>query len=286
MSPRLLVLDAYDDAGRRALSSVGATHAGVLYARLLERLCPGATVDVASFRESGFALPSGSTVADYDGVVWTGSNLTIHQDTPAVRDQLAFARQSLAAGLSSFGSCWAAQVAVTATGGRCEANPRGREFGIGRQIVLTAAGRAHPMFEGKASVFDAPTSHEDHVVELGPHATLLASNEFSAVQAVSVEHGPGSFWAVQYHPEFSLFDVARLGVLRAPQLVAQGFLRSREEAEAYAAELESLERDPARKDIAFRLGIGPDVLDVERRTREVANWIRRRVAPGSPSHER
>ncbi len=273
MTLRLLVLDAYDPAGRRALHSVGATYAGTLYERLLKRLRPAADVDVAPYEEAGFALPSGQSPRDYHGIVWTGSSLTIHRDTAAVRDQLTFARQAYAEGIPSFGSCWAAQVAVTAAGGACAANPRGREFGVGRKIWLTDAGREHPLFEGKAPVFDSLTSHEDHIVQLPKGATLLASNDFSPVQAVSVEHGRGSFWAVQYHPEFELDDVAALGVLRAPQLISQGFLRDEQDASSYIGALRALHAEPSRSDIAFRLGVGQDVLDTRVRTQEVDNWI-------------
>src|SRR6266403_1796200 len=55
----------------------------------------------------------------------------------------------------SFGSCWAAQMAVVAAGGMVRANPRGREMGIARKIALTPEGRGHPLYAGKGAVFDA-----------------------------------------------------------------------------------------------------------------------------------
>ena len=221
MSLRLLVLDAYDAPGRKALRDAGATLAGELYRRMLAALEPDAHIDVVAHGEAGFSPPA--DLSSYDGVAWTGSNLTVHRDTPAVRQQLAFARAAFAAGVPSFGSCWAVHIAVTAAGGRCEANPRGREFGIARKIILNEAGRAHPMFAGKPIAFDAFASHEDHAVELGPGTQVLAGNDFCPIQAVHVERDGGIFWAVQYHPEYELLDVAQLGVLRAPQLIEQGF---------------------------------------------------------------
>ena len=278
MSPRLLVLDAYDAAGRQALQGAGATLAGELYRRLLAALLPEAVVDVAAHAADGF--PLAAPLGSYDGIVWTGSNLTIHRDTPAVRQHLDLARAAFAAGVPSFGSCWAVHVAVTAAGGRCAANPRGREFGIARKIALTAAGAAHPMFAGKPAVFDALTSHEDHVVETAPGTTVLAANAFSPVQAVHVEHQRASFWAVQYHPEYDLIDVARLGILRAPQLIAQGFLRDAADAADYLDQLEALHIARSRRDLQYRLGADADVLDAEVRTREVRNWLERVVKPG------
>jgi len=271
MTLRLLVLDAYDAAGRSALRGAGATLAGDLYARLLRQLEPGARVDVAVDGEQGFALPA--ALDRYDGIAWTGSNLTIHRDTPGVRRQLEFARAAFAAGVPSFGSCWAVHIAVTAAGGRCEANPRGREFGIARKIVLNDSGRTHPMFAGKALAFDALASHEDHVVAVGATTQVLAGNEFSPVQAVEVRHGRGVFWAVQYHPEYALLDVAQLGVLRAPQLIDQGFFAGLDEARSFLRDLEDLHGNPDRRDLAYRLAAGADVLDSETRTREARNWL-------------
>jgi GMP synthase (glutamine-hydrolysing) len=271
VTPRLLVLDAYDSAGRAALAGAGATLAGELYRQLLQQLEPGAAIDVVAHQPNGFAPPA--PLASYDGIVWTGSNLTIHHDTPAVRQQLDCARAAFDAGVPSFGSCWAVHIAVTAAGGQCAANPLGREFGVARTITLNAAGSAHPMFAGKPAAFDALCSHEDHVVAVGPTTTVLASNDFSAVQAVHVTHGRGEFWATQYHPEYALRDVAALGILRAPQLIRQGFFADAAAADAYLHELNALDAEPSRRDLAYRLGVGRSVLDPQVRTCEVRNWL-------------
>jgi GMP synthase (glutamine-hydrolysing) len=277
---RLLVLDAYPREGRDALRAAGATEAGVLYAQMLERTAPGAQVDVAWPADADFALPRGAALADYDGVAWTGSSLTIHADgDDRVRRQVELARAAFAAGVPAFGSCWAAQVAVVAAGGACASNPRGREFGVSRKIALSDAGRAHPLFEGKAAVFDALTSHADEVVTLPPGARLLASNRFTRVQAVAVTHGAGAFWAVQYHPEYDLREVARLAVLRADELLGLGCFRDRAALDAWVSDAEALQRDAGRADLAWRLGVDDDVLDPAARQREVRNWIERLVLP-------
>ncbi len=272
MSPRLLLIDAYDEGGRAALIAAGVTTGGDLYRRLLGRLAPKATVELVVFRGAGGFAPS-AALSDYDGVIWSGSNLTVHRDSSAVREQLAFARAVFAAGVPSFGSCWALQIAVTATGGRCGINPRGREFGVGRTITLNERGRGHAMFAGKPAAFSALTCHEDHVIELGEHAELLASNAFSEVQAVHVSFGRGEFWAVQYHPEYELADVAQVGALRSPQLIAQGFFAGPEDARSYLGDLEALAAAPDRRDLAFRLAVDRDVLDRDLRTIEVQNWL-------------
>lgn len=274
MTRKLLILDAYDQAGREGLRRAGANLAGELYRRRIAAFDRDAQLDVVEFsREAGYVLATGVGIDDYDGVVWTGSSMTVHHDTPAVRSQLEFARALYAAGIPSFGSCWAAQIAITAAGGRCEPNPKGREFGLARKIGLTEAGRAHPMYQGKPAVFDALTSHEDHIVELPSGATLLAGNRFSPVQAVAVTHGRGSFWALQYHPEYELDDVAALSIARQAQLIAQGSLRDSADADRWRTELLALHLDPARMDLRFRLAIDDDVLDPSIRMRELGNWL-------------
>lgn len=278
---RFLVLDAYPREGRAAVQGAGGTLAGQLYARLLQSLTPGCVTDVLHPADLDCALPTGVALADYSGVVWTGSSLTIHnEEDPRVRRQIEFARAVFAAGVPSFGSCWAAQLSVTATGGRCAANPKGREFGIARQIRLSPTAATHPMYAGKPDVFDAFTSHADHVVDIGPEAMLLASNAFSPVQAVSVNRGRGSFWAVQYHPEYDLHEVAALCILRGDELVRQGTFADKAAAQTYIDQLETLHADPTRDDIVDALRIDRALLDPVQRRIEVANWIQFVAANG------
>ena len=273
--PRLLVLDAYAPEGRAALSGAGGTEAGRLYERMLRRLCPDARVEVAYPADPDPALPEGDAIADYDGICWTGSSLTILEpDDPPVRRQIDFARSVYEAGVPSFGSCWAAQLAVTAAGGRCDASPKGREFGISRKIELSAAGRDHPLFADKPACFDAFTSHADEVVTLVEGAALLASNGWSRVQAVDIAHERGRFWAVQYHPEYDLHEVASLCRLRRDELVAQGTFPDAATADRTIEQMEGLHADPTREDLARALDVGPDLLDPDVRTVEVRNWLR------------
>lgn len=274
MPLQILVLDAYAPEGRAAVRGAGGTEAGRLYERVLRALDRDLVVDVAYPADPDPQLPSGVAIRDYDGIAWTGSSLTIHfESDPRVARQLAFAREVYAAGVPSFGSCWAAQLAVAAAGGRCEANPKGREFGVSRAIALTNAGRAHPMYRDKAPVFDAWTSHADHVTDLCDDATLLASNAWSRVQAVSVERERGRFWALQYHPEYDAHEVAALCRLRKAELIAQGTFADEGEAERYVAKLEALHADASNAPLAAELGVEPALLDFGARTVEVRNWL-------------
>ncbi|MCP5367090.1 MAG: type 1 glutamine amidotransferase [Hyphomicrobiales bacterium] len=278
-NPRILIVDGYTKAARDELAAGGATPAAYQYRAMLERLMPGLETDILFPADPGAAFPAGAALADYDGVAWTGCSLTVYEDVPEVRVQLDFARAAFAAGVPSFGSCWAAQIAVVAAGGIVQANPRGREMGVARKIALSTAGRGHPMYEGKAAVFDAFISHVDEITHLPPGAVCLAGNAFSSIQAVTVTHQGGTFWAVQYHPEYDLREMARLTHCRTKKLVELGFFADADAAADYVNLLETLHQDPSRQDLAWLLGIDDDILNEDVKRLEVRNWLERLVIP-------
>lgn len=276
---RFLVVDGYNREARAELVAGGASEAGHLYERMIRRALPGAECDILYPADPGASLPTGSGLQQYDGVAWTGCSLTIYEDDPRVGPQIELAKACFEARVPAFGSCWAAQIAVVAAGGICRANPRGREMGIARKIGLTPDGRGHPLYAGKASVFDAFISHVDEITHLPAGAVLLASNAFTHVQAVAVTSNGGEFWGLQYHPEYDLHEMARLTWCRIDKLMKLGFFRDRESAESYVNLLETLHQDPSRRDIAWLLGIDEDVTNEDVRTMEVRNWIDRLVLP-------
>ena len=277
--PRFLVLDGYAKGGRADLEAGGATTAGKLYERMLKVCCPGAHVDILYPADPGAALPKGAAIGQYDGIAWTGSSLTVYNGAPEVIPQIEFAREAFEAGVPSFGSCWAAQIAVVAAGGACAAHPKGREMFLARKIGLTPEGRAHPLYTDKKSVFDAWISHDDEITHLPPGAVLLSSNDFTRVQSVSVTHKRGTFWALQYHPEYDIHEMARLCYCRKQKLVDRGFFADLDAAQRFVDMLEALHQDPARKDIAWMMGIDDDVMNEDVRLAEVRNWIDRLVLP-------
>jgi len=277
--PRFLVVDGYTKQGRDGLAAGGASVAGELYARMLKDCATDCAVDIVYPADPGAGLPKGAAIAQYDGIAWTGSSLTVYADDPNVRPQIEFARAAFGAKVPSFGSCWAAQIAVAATGGVVAPNARGREMGIARKVALTSEGRGHPLYIGKKSVFDAFISHEDEVTHLPPGGVLLASNGHSQVQAVSVVHKGGVFWGLQYHPEYDLHELARLCFCRKQRLTDMGFFADLDAAQRYVDLLETLHQDPARRDIAWLLGIDEDIMNEDVRRAEVRNWIDRLVRP-------
>jgi len=273
VSENLLVIDGYDRSGRENLTAARCTLAGTLYENMIRRFLPEANITILHPADADENIPQGTDLTNYDAALWTGSSLTIYHTTPDVTRQVDLARALYKAGVPSFGSCWALQIASLAAGGTCRLNPKGREFGIARKVALNDAGRAHPLFANKPSVFDGFTSHFDDVESLPPGATLLAGNRITPIQAAIIEKDGTPFWAVQYHPEYDLSEIAALTRFRMDGLVKSGYFENHRAANSFVADLETLHADPKRMDISWRLGLDEDVMDADIRTLEVKNWI-------------
>jgi GMP synthase (glutamine-hydrolysing) len=209
-SPRLLVIEGNSPATMAEHLAAGGTVASRNYADLLRDLMPGATVDVCYPADPTAALPQGEALEGYDGITITGSGLHVYHGGPEVTRQVDLVRAALGTGTPLFGSCWGLQVITAAAGGAVRRNPQGREIGFGRGIRLTEHGRKHPMYVGKADVFNAPTVHLDEVETVAPGTTVLAANAVSQVQSVEIRSNGSVAWAVQYHPEYPLRELAAI----------------------------------------------------------------------------
>jgi len=278
MGARILVIDGNVAEIRARLSAALGYDSGQGYARVLRRLDDSLVVDIVTTAD-GAALPPGAGIASYDGVTMTGSALNIYNGGDPVVRQIELAKAVFAAGVPFFGSCWGLQVAVTAAGGEVRANPRGREFGFARRVVLSDAGREHPLFAGKPVVFEAPTVHRDEIAALPAGATLLATNDYG-VQAAAFTHGRGTFWGVQYHPEYDYLDIAAVAERYGETLVTEGMFRDSAALNEFASELRALKAQPADSTLLWKHGLGPAVRDETLRLLEIRNWLQSQVLPG------
>jgi len=274
---RILVLDGNQAATRAQHVSMGGTDSGQGYAATLERLHPGLEVDIVRPADGEPKLPEGMALADYDGVAITGSALNVYSREVAVERQLDLTKAVFAAGVPCFGSCWGLQLGVTAAGGSVIRNPRGREFGFGRRITLTAQGRDHPMFQGKPEVFEAVTVHVDTVDSLPAGATPLAHNDMGLQAAEIRFKNGGSFWGVQYHPEYSCAEAAAMARRYAQVLIRDGLVRDQAELDALADDLVALDRQPGDARLAWRFGVGEAITDPAIKLAELRNWLEQRV---------
>ncbi len=278
-APHLLVIEGNTPETVAEHVAVGGVPASQGYANLLRELLPGAEVDICYPATPGSALPAGAALEGYDGIAITGSSLHIYSGDDAVLRQVDLVRTALTTGTPLFGSCWGLQVITVAAGGQVRRNPQGREIGFGRGIRLTDAGRRHPMYAGKVDVFNAPTVHLDEVETLPPDTTLLATNAMSAVQSVEIHTNGSVAWAVQYHPEYPLRELAAIVRRIGVHLVDEGFFDGAADVQGFADDLDLLDRDPGCKRLSWRYGISNNVLDKKRRVSEVANWVEFQVLP-------
>ncbi len=277
---RLLLMEGNTAEKCARAHELGVRTSSEIYIEAIAAHYPDIALDVLNGAEEGEAIPGGRTWTDYAGFVVTGSALHAYDAEFAVTNQIELLKQAAQAGLPVFGSCWGLQIAAIAAGGEVAFNPRGREVGFARKILLNEAGAAHPMFKGKAPVFDAPCIHYDEVVRLPESATLLASNAHSEIQAAVIPLANSEVWAVQYHPEFDLSQLVQLYTLYAEDMVTQGFFADKAELVAYRDKLAALAADPANAGLAWQLGVDADVLDDRTRRAEILAWIEAKVLPG------
>ncbi|MCG3195593.1 MAG: Gamma-glutamyl-L-1-hydroxyisopropylamide hydrolase [bacterium] len=271
---RFLIVDGYARSSRCELEDAGCSTASNLYKGLLERYSPLCRVEMVFPSDDESFGMSASELQAYSAVVWTGCNLTIYdKEDKRVQRQIALCANAYEAGVPQFGSCWGAQMAVYVAGGLVHPHPKGREMGLARKITLTPEGRAHPMYVGKPSVFDGYISHDDEITHLPAGAMVLSGNSYTRVQSVAVRHRGGFFWALQYHPEYDLKEIARLIYCRADKLIQRGFFKDRAAMQAYVDMMMALYVEPGRKDLRWALGIDEDVLTDEVRHCEFVNWL-------------
>lgn len=275
--PKVLIIDGNRAAIREQQVAAGGSPTGEAYARTLERLA-AVGCEIVYPADGEVRLGEAAGLGAYDGVAITGSALNVYEGGAHIERQIELARATYAAGVPFFGSCWGMQVAVTAAGGRVRPNPLGREFGFGRRIELNEAGRRHPMFAGKPPVFEAITVHRDDIAELPAGAVPLASNEMG-LQALELRHGTGTFWGVQYHPEYSFDEIAATARRYGAKLLEEGLFADHAELEGFVAELRALMRDPRDRRLAWKHGLGPALQEESLKLAELHNWLERQVLP-------
>ncbi|HJU14985.1 MAG TPA: type 1 glutamine amidotransferase [Stellaceae bacterium] len=277
--PNILIAEGTPALWQAARAGFGIPSNFSLFASAVQMHRPGIRCMQLNIAD-GEALPFGTALSDFDGVMIPGSPLHIYDPTPCVTRQIDFARAAFAAGVPVWGSCWGLQLAAVALGGAVRRNPRGRELPIARAITVTEAGRAHPLLASRPAVFDALCSHLDEIETLPPSSQVLAANELSAIQAIATQTPwRGSFVGTQYHPEHTLAVSAALIEMRAAELVEEGFGTEPSEIVAIAADYRALGAEPARRDLIWRYGIASEIMDPMRRTTEIGNWLRTIVEP-------
>lgn len=276
---RFLVAESEPPEARQARRESVGRSSGETYLTTLCSLANGAACDRIKPADPASTVPDRDGLAGYDAVFLTGSPLHLFEDRPEVRRQVDFMRAVFASGTPAFGSCAGLQVATVAAGGAVRPNARGREAAFARRITPTPEGLNHPLLRGRPSAYDAPTLHGDEVESLPETSVLLASNRVTEIQAAEIRYGEGVFWGVQYHPELSLGEVAAALRREAADLIEEGLAPDRSTLEDHAGLIETLDREPHRRDLAWRLGLDEEVTDPDRRRAELRNFIEHLALP-------
>ena len=280
-APRILVVDGNVAEIRDRQRAALGYDSGTGYAQVLKRLMPELECEIIRPADAAPALPTGLNLADFNGVTITGSALNVYHGGGPVERQVEIAKAVFEAGVPFFGSCWGLQIAVVAAGGQVQKNPRGREFGFARRIQLNEAGRAHPLFAGKPAVYEAPTIHRDEIGALPAGATLLASNDMG-LQAAAFTHRRGTFWGVQYHPEYDYLDIAAAAERYGQVLVDEGMFQNLAALQGFSAELRQLQTQADNAPLLWKHGLGPAMSDASLRLLELRNWLTQQVLPRCP----
>lgn len=272
---KFLIIDSYSKASRAKLNEAGMSYAWKLYVDMLLKYMPEAEYDVFFPSDTKIEdFPKAEKLSSYTGIIWTGSDLDINEThIPSNVGQIKLAELAYEIGSDSWGSCWGLQIAAVAAGGTVVKNPKGREMGFGRKITKTKEGMDHPMLKGKSPSYYAFESHYDIVGEVPDGGVILARNPFSGIQAMVINHKKGTYWASQYHPEYNLYEVARLTLAREKLLTEQGFFKDHDDMQSHVDKMEELYRDPERTDLIWQLGIDDDIIDDTIRQSEFKNWL-------------
>ena len=92
-------------------------------------------------------------------------------------------------------------------------------------------------------------------------------------------HKGGSFWAVQYHPEYDFNEVASLCRWRREGLTRQGNFASLEDADQFIGKMQALHEAPETSHLRWQLGVDDDVLTARIKQHEVRNWLAVKIHP-------
>ncbi len=258
---KLLIVEGNNEETRIERGDFGITLYHLLFQKLVQNVVPSAQIDIAFPTDVDKPLPTHKKLKEYDGILWTGSSLSVLDANPFVQRQLSFAEDTFKTGVPIYGSCWGLQVATVVAGGTVENSANGLEFGLTEPIQLTELGTQSPFFKGRKNAYQALCIHFDEIAKLPENTKILATNSHSNIQAMSFNYKNSSFFGVQYHPEFSCQDMALITSFLGSKLVASGYFVNDGEVNDFYKQLSNKKHLP------------PEITNYQLHKQEIINWL-------------
>ena len=154
---------------------------------------------------------------DVAGVIVTGSSAMVADPLPWIDTTRGWLRGAIDAGVPVLGVCFGHQLLADMLGGTVAATPDGPEHGS-IAVRRTPEGWADELTAALPDAFIAQPAHFQSVVVPPPGAAVLARSAL-AIQAIRYR---SRVWGVQFHPEFTVKDMAEVIRNAADRLAAAG----------------------------------------------------------------
>ena len=221
---RALIFEAELDSINDNIINKGGKDAQGLFTNAIKFANQNIECDVVFPNRDDYQLLNVEQLQCYNYIFWSGGSLNAYDKDENVLRQIAQAKLVFKSKIPFFGSCFGLQIAVMASGGMVGRNQNGLEVGVATNITINEAGKNHPMLKNRTEPFASYCYHNSETVTLPENATILAYNQHSKVQAIEINYDGGTFWGVQYHPEFDFETMRADFVLTRDELSEQGFI--------------------------------------------------------------
>lgn len=113
---RVMIFDGASAKSQRVIASHGGPTNSEMFERALSLHKHGLELFSLNVAD-GERLLQGVALSDFDGIVITGSPLSVYKTRPEVTRQIELAREAFECGVPMYGSCWGLQLMTAALGG-------------------------------------------------------------------------------------------------------------------------------------------------------------------------
>lgn len=184
MGPRVMKIAILDMTEHPEDLLHGMPPVGTQIIAWLGPFMPDDQLKAYAINAKGAALPG---VDDFDGLLVSGSEKGVYDDTPWDKPLRTLLTQTQAAGKPIFGICYGHQIMADTFGGKAELSEVGNV--VGARSFVTPGGPV-----------DAHVWHKDQVTQVPPGASVTMSAAHCPVGGLEYDFPAKS---VQFHPEYT-----------------------------------------------------------------------------------